>query len=293
MASTLIDGFLSEGEGNENFFSQFEEESGISLGSVEYVEAFLDLGAALSKGGNAEGSENGAGPAIGAAFHGPFDEEELIAKFKASIGSRSGEGYEVENYRGFEIYRDSSGDADSFVLSSFDSDTILLGTIDGVKAMLDVAAGETRPFTGEAVQSLNALGDRDVGVVMRVSPEMLEEMSGATQDQMGSLAALNPTALTAPLTVGIIRFDGQVMELVSQEFFDDEDTAVAAKEYTEGSAAMFGAMLGSPEIQEVLASLEATRDGRVVTQSLTMDAEQMEKILEFLFGFLAMEVPES
>lgn len=285
---TLIESLLVGDEGDTNIVSGFEEESGISLASVEYMEAFLDIEALLSIDADVEGPNSAEAPTIGAALHGSFDRDELVDNFNAAVDTPG-----VERYQGFEIFLDSSGNEEDFVLSFFDSGTVLIGTIDGVKMMLDVSVGDIRPLSGQAVQSLNALGDRDLGILIRQAPELVNGMSGASQDQLGPMSGLTANALTAPLTLGTIRLDGDRMELVAQEFFDDEDTAIAAKEFTEGSMTMLGAMLGSPEIQDVLAGLEVTRDGMVVTQSLSIDAQQLEKAVEFLFGFLAMTTPDS
>lgn len=285
---TLIESLLVGDEGDTNIVSGFEEESGISLASVEYTEAFLDIEALLSTGTGEELPKSTQAPTIGAALHGSFDRDELVDNFNAAVDTPG-----VERYQGFEIFLDSSGGEESFVLSFFDSDTVLIGTIDGVKMMLDVSVGDIRPLSGQAVQSLNALGDRDLGILIRQAPELVNGMSGASQDQLGPMSGLTANALTAPLTLGTIRLGGDRMELVAQEFFDDEDTAIAAKDFTEGSMTMLGAMLGSPEIQDVLAGLEVTRDGMVVTQSMSIDTQQLEKAVEFLFGFLAMTTPDS
>ena len=288
-----VAGVLSgDDEDGEGFFSDFERDIGISLSSIEYAEMFMDVEAALDSGPTLQEGENTTGPSRGAALHGPFDMEEQIANFGASVDSESGVPHEVESYRGFDIYFDPSGGPDSLVLSFFDSDTMLLGTADGVRAMLDVASGVGRPFSGEAVQVLTGLGERDLGVIIIVDPELMLEMSGETGEQMGPLGALNPNALTAPLTVASFRFEGNAMEVRTRQVFDDEDTATASKEYTEGTTAMLGAMIGSPELQEVLSGMEIAQDGRDVTQSLSIDTKQMEKILEFLLGLMAVGTPE-
>lgn len=282
----LIDGLRGDGEGVAGLMTELGDESGIALASVEYAEVFLDLGQSLG-GGSGVDDEDITGLTLGAALHGASVGTDLVAGFRSSV-----EDYEIEDYRGFEIYKEFTGDEEAFVLSPLDSESALLGTVDAVKAMLDVAAGEAEPFGGEAVRALNAMGDRDVGIVLRVPPGQLEGMADANQDQTGLIGGLASGALAAPESVMVLRLEGNAMELVSREFHEDEDTAAAAKEFTEGSMAMLGAMLGEPGVQEVLAGMEVSLDGRVVTSSLSINVQQMESLFELLFGFLGMSSPE-
>ena len=284
----LVNGLRGDSEGVAGLTVDFGGEFGIPLASVDYVEIFLDFEPSSGGGDGGDGRDGLAGPAFGAALRGPSVAADFVARFEFSV-----EGYEVEDYQGFEIYKDSSGDEESFVLSLIDADGLLLGTVDGVKAMLDVADGRAEPFAGEPVRTLDAMGSRDVGIFLKASPGQMEGLAGAGEGQLGMIGGLASGSLTAPESVGVLRFDEDVMEFVLQEFYDDEDTAASAMEFTQGSMAMLGAMLGQPGIQEILGGMEFSLDGRVVTQYLTIDAGQMDVLVDFLSGFAELAAPQS
>ena len=114
---------------------------------------------------------------MGAALHGDFDEAEFLARLERAAQDDPGVEYAVEVYRGHELrVRRQLETRKASHFSFLDSDTLLIGTMEGVRAMIDVAEGAARPLSGEAVWALDALGDRDIGVILSTPPELPEEM---------------------------------------------------------------------------------------------------------------------
>jgi hypothetical protein len=265
-----------------------ESKTGIDLLSVEFVEMFADLETVLEAGLSADVEEDIDSPIMGAVLRGELNEADFAQRLRAAAEEDPEIKYEVESYRGLDLYVGSNGNEDSFSFSFLDSGTLLFGTTDGVKAMIDVAEGAAPPLSGEGMQALDALGDRHLGVIMSTPPELLEMTDEGTEDGMGMLGILDPTALSSPLTVMSFRVGDAAFEMQVRQFFEEETAAIASKEYTEGTMAMLGAMAGSPGIQDLFAGMTISQSGLEVSYGLTISEAQIEEIVNFLFAFVAM-----
>ena len=271
---------LQEGEeSGEDSFVEFERETGIDPGSIEYVEAFVDLEAVLKSGFSAAPDEDLPAPPMGMVLHGDFDEEDLIAKLE---GEPEGD-LVVDDHRGYQVYLGDTDEPEDLAFSFLDSGRVLFGTVDGVKAMINVAEGVDAPLAAEVMQALDALGDRHLGLILSTPPEVMQMAAGGTEDGMAMLGMLDPTALSSPLTVARIYMGDSVAEISTRQFFEEEADARASKEYSEGTMAMLGVMLDSPEIQELVGGIAIDQSGTEVTTNLSINEAQLEAI----FGFLA------
>ena len=283
----LFDSVDSGGTGSD-FLDEFESKTGIDLRSVEFVEMFADLEAVLEAGLSADVEEDIDSPIMGAVLRGELNEADFAERLRSAAEEDPKIIYEVESYRGLDLYVGSNGNEGSFSFSFLDSGTLLFGTTDGVKAMIDVAEGDAPPLSGEGMQALDALGDRHLGVIMSTPPELLEMADEGTEDGMGMLGILDPTALSSPLTVMSFRVGDAAFEMQVRQFFEEETAAIASKEYTEGTMAMLGAMAGSPGIQDLFAGMTIGQNGQEVSYGLTISEAQIEEIVNFLFAFVAM-----
>ena len=275
-------------ESGSDLLSEFESELGVSPYSIEFAEAFVDLETVLTSAPSAGQDEEAAAPTIGMALHGEFSEERILESLEEETEGEVRE----ENYRGYQVYLGDTGESDDSAFAFLDSGTLLVGTADGVKAMIDVAEGVADPMPEDALQALDALGDRHVGLILSTPPEMLEGAAEDAGDGMAMLGMLDPTALSSPLTVMSVSFGDTVMEITTRQFFEEEADAHASKEYTEGTMSMLGVMVDSPEIQELVAGMTLEQSGLALTSSLSIDEGQFKAIFGFLTGLMAMEPDE-
>ena len=284
----MLFGSIGSGGTGSDFLDELESKTGIDLRSVEFVEMFADLETVLEAGLSADVEEDIDSPIMGAVLRGELNEADFAERLRAAAEEDPEIKYEIESYRGLDLYVGSNGNEGSFSFSFLDSGTLLFGTTDGVKAMIDVAEGDAPPLSGEGMQALDALGDRHLGVIMSTPPELLEMTDEGTEDGMGMLGILDPTALSSPLTVMSFRVGDAAFEMQVRQFFEEETAAIASKEYTEGTMAMLGAMAGSPGIQDLFAGMTIGQNGQEVSYGLTISEAQIEEIVNFLFAFVAM-----
>ena len=275
---------LEGDESGEGLLAGFENESGIDPLAVEYVEAFVDLEAFLKAALSADPGEDLPAPTMGMVLHGEFDKEGLLTRLEEEAKGEVG----VQNYRGYQLYSgdtDLSGDS---VFSFLDSGTLLFGTADGVKAMIDVAEGVDAPLSAEAMQALDALGDRHLGMILSTPPEVMQMAAEGSEYGMAMLGMLDPTALSSPLTVSRVYMGDSAMEISTRQFFEEEADARASKEYSEGTMAMLGVMLDSPEIQQLVGGIAIDQNGKEVTTFLSTDEAQLGAIFGFLTGLMSL-----
>ena len=288
----LLDLLFNGEEGVLGFFDEFESETGISLRSIEFAEMYLDLAEVFevvlngSEDSDADLSNDLSN--LGVALRGDLDEDDFVARLEESTAEDPGQDYETATYRGYTIYADSGENPDGFSFAFADEDTLLFGTADGVRAMIDVASGAAAQLSGEGVRALEGLGERDFGLIM-VMPEGLPDaaMEGG-EDNGNPLSAFGLGALAPQLTVMTLRLEGRSMGVQILEYYDQEADAAAAKEYNEGTMAMLGSMTGSADIQQLIADSEISQEGRSVSYEIRVDDSAVVAILNFLTSFMAL-----
>ena len=287
-------GLLFEGAGGgAGFFSEFESDTGISVRSLDFMEMHLDFGDAFAvamTGG--EGPETEL-PDLGIALRGDgLNEGDFVSRLQQA---NPGVEFKATAYRGYRIYSGVGQLTGGFTFSFADRDTLLLGTTDGIKAMLDVASGAAPQISGEGMRVLDSLGDRDFGIIL-LMPDGLPDTSAEGGDAGANpLAAFGLGAVAPQVTVMALRFEGRVMRVRTLEFYEDESVAASAREYNEGTMAMVGSMFGSPGIRALIADTDIRQDGNRVSYTASVDQSGMAAILDFLSFFteLASAQPES
>ena len=272
--------------GGAGFFSEFEADTGISLRSLEFMEMYADFGEVFELAMTGAEDLESELPDLGVALRGDdIDEDSFVSMHVKASEADAGVDYEVTGYRGYRIHVEVGERSEGFAFSFADRDTLLLGTQDGIKAMLDVSAGAAPQISGEAVRALDSLGDRDFGMIL-LTPEGLPDSSGGGGDASGNpLAAFGLGALSPQFTAMAVRIEGRAMEVRILELYDEDSVAAAAKEYNEGTMAMMGSMFGSPGLQALIADTDIRQDGNRLSYTSSVDQSGMTAILDFLSLF--------
>ncbi len=274
----------------ETFADDFEADTGVDLYSVTYAQMFMPIDALLGMGMGLMGTEEAASADeevgfeldFGLVLYGEFDEAEVVASLEDSEGAE----YGISSYRGYNVYRvEDAGIA--FVGSS----AMVYGTESSVEAMLDVAAGAAPPASGDAIDALESLGERHLGIVTELPPEFLETLmadGAGLMPEEGLLGALDLSALVSPVNATGLLLSGDGIEIASVSLFDDAAAATASMEYTEGLVAMLGLISTSPELGELASSMEVTQSGNAVTTRMSLSFEMIEQLFDAMGGMDGM-----
>ena len=276
-------GMLFGGEGSgKGALGDFESETGISLRSITSVELFMDLESLSALGQDSGSPEPADPPTLGMALRGDLGEMEFLANLQGAMEDDSSLEYEAVDYRGYRMYVDANRDPDNFSYAFVGDDVFLLGSNDGVEAMLDVASGAIGPFSGDGVAALDALGDRDIGIIMVNPPGATNAAGSANQESMGALGLIGAGAVNVPLSVTRILLVGDTMQIQSAQFLENEGDAAAYKEYNEGTLALLAAMSGSAELGRLADGMEISQEGSAVSFDMTIDAAGLSAVLDFM-----------
>lgn len=283
-------GLLFDGAGGEaGFFAEFEAETGVLLRSLDFMEMYVDFQDVFEIAMTGSEGLESEFPDFGVVLRGPdIDEDDFVSRLGKANETGPGAGYEAIVHRGYQIHVEADEESDGFAFSFADRDTLLLGTQDGIKAMLDVASGSAPQVSGEGMRALDSLGDRDFGLVL-LMPDGLPDALGETGESGGNpLAAFGLGSLAPRATVMAMRTEDQALRVRTLEIYEDEPAAAAAREYNEGTMAMMGSMFGSPGIQALISDTDIRQDGNTVSYSSSVDQSAMTAILDFLFTFMQL-----
>ena len=288
----MLDVLFEGGADEAGIFSELEAETGISLSSLEFTEMYMDFGEVFQIAMSGAEDLESEFPNFGVVLRGDdIDEDDFVLRLEEASEADPGVNYEATAYRGYQIHADADEGAEGFAFSFADQDSLLLGTQDGIKAMLDVASGAAPQISGEGVRALDSLGDRDLGLILAIPEGLLDEASGGGDGDGNPMALLGLGGLTPELTVVALRFNDRSVRVHSVEIYKDESVAAAAKEYNEGAIAMVGAMFGSAEIQDLVAGSDIRQERNRVSYRLSVDEPAAVAILDFLTSFADLSLP--
>ncbi len=274
--------FLGGPDSGESIFSEFEKDSGLDVESIEYAEIFLDADAFLGIGDGDEKQSDAVAPQMGTVIRGDFDEADVVASMERAMEEGPGGSYEVEDYRGYDIYYDPMTTSENFAFVFPEPGVFAFGTIESVREIIDVAVGAVPAASGEGIRMLEAHGPRHLGLVMQLPPEAMELARGGGDGGLSQVGSLVPGVLAASTIVVSMLVQDDALSVRSTQLFDDEKSAGASREFNEGSMLMVGVMSGSPEIQRLMSDTEVSQDGATLFYDMTLDEASINAVLDFL-----------
>ena len=282
--------FGGEGSG-QSALVDFESDTGISLRSITSAEMFLDAEALSTLGQDPGSSEPADAPTLGVVLRGDLTEEDFLSNFQGAMENDPSLKYEVVDYRGQKMYVDANRDPENFSFAFVSDGVFLLGLNDGVEKMLDVASGTVGPISGGGVAALDALGNRDIGIIMISPTGGMKATAPADQESQGLLGMVAAGSVNVPLSVTRILLVGDAMQIQSAQFLENEAVAAAYKEYNEGTMVLLGAMSGSPELQRLVDEANIEQHGSRVSFEMTIDAAGLSAVLDFMSPFMQAGTP--
>ena len=259
--ASMLSGLSSMGggvEGLDGLTESFRSETGIDIGLVEYAQMFMPAGSLMSVLSGLDEDEAD----VGLVLYGEFDEAEIVSR------SESG-GYGGSVYRGYSVYAETDEYGQTTVLGFVGSGVMVIGTDSGVRAVLDVAAGDP-VASGGVVDALDSLGERDFGFAVELTSDFsdmaMSDGDGFTPEPEFA-GLLGQVLLASPVSAAGILFGDGVLEIELVSLFDDADSADVFREGFEGAEAASGV------------AVEVVQSGSAVTVRMVLDVADLEHIL--------------
>ncbi len=258
----------------EQFFMPTDPESG------QMVEDVLEIFEGLTEAWLFfDLSDTATGPGYGGVIvKGDFDESELIDQIIVVVE----EELEAVDYEGHEILTAEDG---AEALAVLGGDSFVIGTLESVKDVISVMEGDKDAIGGKVLSTFNSLSKADLRMAMEVPPGTMDDLLGEGTGGMGfelpgleSLADLD--------TIGLTLDDrGNTAALDVKMCFTSQESAEAVDELVDTLLVFVEMAAGeSPELEELLNSIEKSVSGSCLTISIEISEAQFESIMEGFGG---------
>ena len=234
-----------------------QKESGIDFKAVQEVLFFA------SELADADFEE-----AEGAAFsRGAHDQTAILAAAEA-------EGpVELTTYKGQELHTSSDNETFAFLTEEL----FVLGSLEGVKAVIDVRAGDAKALSGELRDSFTAMGDPLLKLVFLPPAGLLEEaLAGVGEFGVGDLP-IDLSLFTQFRSLGFsVDKAGEELAFELTLGYPEETQASDAQEGLGGLLSFVKVSSDSPELSEFLDKVEVTSRDRDLVIAATFSLDEFD-----------------
>ena len=237
---------------------------------------------------------------FGLIVRGVFDEEVLVAAIQqAEGGSLSTESYKS---RDLHIPQD---DTDSFAFTLLDQETLLLGSPDAVRHVIDVQEGDLNRAEGNVNAALNDLPRGLIRMTLAVPPGAFQGWTGvlegflAQQETLGEL----PIILEAPISLEsfdkleIFGFelgqDGDTLKIQVRLDFTDQGSASNVGDLINGILKVAGSLIPDNLPVAFLDRIQVDDSGNTLTLRLDIVTEELKELLGDLLTITSEESGEA
>ena len=226
---------------------------------------------------------------FGIIVNGSFDEDAVVAALQKT-GEAS---MTATEYKGRQVHM-SEGDQDQGALAVLEGENLVAGTLEAVRAVIDVQEGNRDRASGELPDALDDLGDGSIRLVLEVPSDALQDqlplgdipfLGGGVEDMPAVLGALQDLAL-AGLAVDL---DGEDLKLRVVLDFDGEDSASAFGSFLDGILSLVTGLAPDAETRALVEQLSVEVDGAGVVISLEVAVSDLSRLLGDLVNVSSVE----
>ena len=243
-----------------------KDQYNIDLKSLQEGIVFADVSQSTNEGNYS-----------GVIVKGTFNKNDLIA----AIQSFSGMEWSIINYRDYDIY---SNEIDDTAFTFVADNTLVIGTIQPVKDVIDVKKGDAEALSGEVLDTYNKLGNALIKAALAVPPGAAEGNLGQSASQiLGNLSAFDKVK-----TVGMtVSKTDQSVALNVKLCCADSDSAQSIEDsinHLIGFMGLIMSMSGEQQQNEALDTLlnnvEVSRSDSCVNVSLSLTVAEIEDLIQ-------------
>ena len=213
-------------------------------------------------------------------LRGSFDEEMLVEAIEMATRG----GLEESEYKEHRIYL---GDDEDDVFSVVEKGTLVLGSLQGVRSVIDVRVGDAEPFGGPLADTLGELGDVLFKLVLEV-PEEAKQDFGQDFDFDFNILGEPPLveAFQDVQTVALLvdRIDADLV-FEARADFTRESSAADTAEGLEAVLTLVRLSLGE-ELGDLLRKVKVSADGTRLTVRSEVTVEEIKDAVMSLLGGL-------
>lgn len=267
-ADSDVQGIMKEQSDDlEEQLEQAYEETGMDVKKMTKIVMF---GESSSFGGIGSGSSSGYAAGI---IYGKFDQAAVISKLKDKE-------LKEDSYEGVTIYVSDSGYSES--ATAFVEGTIVAGTTEAVKDVIDVSKGKAKALDDA---DLNAVAKNiDTSGMLTVVAKIPEEARDQIAQSSSSGSPINTQAFSKLKTVGLsFNKQGSAIDFKVAMLADDASSAGKISDVLDGAISMGkGIVESGSAIEAVLEKTKVESSGEMVKISISTTKQELEDLSEEL-----------
>jgi len=213
----------------------------------------------------------------GVIVEGTYNKSDLIAAIQSAAGTE----LSTINYKDYEIYADEFQESAIAFLSD---NTLVIGTMQPVKDVIDVKKGDAKALGGEVLDSYNKLGDALIKVAVAVPPGVTEGQLGESASQyLGDLSAFDNVE-----SVGMtVSKNDRSVTIDLKLCCVDNDSAQSIEQTIDGLITFAQLLMGMSDNQQqnqaldtLLNEVKVTRRDTCVNINITATLTEIEDLIQ-------------
>lgn len=219
---------------------------------------------------------------FGVIAQGSFEEDKVIAAIQ-----RDGETVlSPTEYKGQKIHLDV---AEDMAFSVFGRDTLVLGSNDAVRAVIDVRKGAKALSSGKVYNTFKSQGDPMIRVALAVPAEAKEELSENLGGFPGGSSGSGGPSMGLPglqdLNIIGLVIDKNKENLIAraQLDFSNDQSAKNVGDAIDGFLKLFGGLSADPKTKGLLEKMRVTTAGPRVTVVLEAPVSELKESIGSLW----------
>ena len=215
----------------------------------------------------------------GLILKGTFNEAAILEVLARLAGKPS-----TSVYKSRRVYG-PDGDTDGLSLGFLEGDILVLGTIEAVRAVIDVQEGDRGRVSGAVPDALDDLGRGLLSLAVEVPSEDLPDQLSDLGDipffgdsSQGLSAILEPLQDLEILGLALAQ-NGQILILRVNLDFASEDSASSVGNVLNGILTLASGLIPDAEVRDLLENLEVSSDGSRLTIRLEVAVSEIGSLV--------------
>jgi len=246
----------------------FKDQFNIDLKSFQQGVLFADVS-----------QSNDGGNYWGAIVKGTFNKNDLIAAIRSWGGDNTA--WRTINYKDYHIY---AYKAEENVFAFLSDNTLVIGTMQPVKDVIDAHKGDVAALGGEVLDTYNKLGDTLIKVAVAVPPGVTEGQLGESASQiLGDLSAFDKVE-----SVGMtVSKNDRSVTIDLKLCCVDNDSAQSIEQTIDGLITFAQLLMGMSDNQQqnqaldtLLNEVKVTRRDTCVNINITATLTEIEDLIQ-------------
>ena len=204
--------------------------------------------------------------------NGTFEQDALLSAVAAAAETE----FSATDYKGYDLHSVVSPDDDEVAVVFLDDETLVFGTPESVRQVVDVREGDRNRLEGALWANFDAQGDPWLKLSFDPPPD--------TFTDLGEVPLEVPISLDAFADIGVIGYsldkDRNQFESVATLEFTSVESASSATDAIDGAVRLYRGLLDDDQVRALLDKVEVSADGTTMTLTYAITVTELQELIE-------------